>query len=314
MSLLASSFRENFIQMSAPAKLLLLVLLIIIFALFGTLLAMVIAVPLFDIHFMELTRIIGNPDTNNILVFKFLQTFQSITLFIVPAIIAAWLFSDNTFGYIKANRKVSWITLMLVLITLPAAIPLLNKVTELNANMDLPIALDWLEKRMIAMEEGAAQLTELFLASTSAMDLMINFMMIAILPAIGEEFLFRGVIQRLFTDWTKNEHIGILITAFLFSFIHFQFYGFIPRFMLGLFFGYLLFWSGSIWVPVAAHLINNGLAVFYYHFAADAMGETSLDTVGTGDSNYLLYLSVFLTSLFIGMLFLHEKGRKESLQ
>ena len=77
--------------------------------------------------------------------------------------------------------------------------------------------------------------------------------------------------------------MGIRITAFLFSFIHFQFYGFFPRFLLGLYFGYLLVWSGSIWVPVTAHFINNGLAVFYYHFAADPMGETSLDKIGTGD-------------------------------
>jgi membrane protease YdiL (CAAX protease family) len=153
----------------------------------------------------------------------------------------------------------------------------------------------------------------LFLLSDSTGDLLVNFMMIAILPAIGEEFLFRGVLQRLFINWTRNAHVGILVSAFLFSFIHFQFYGFVPRFLLGLYFGYLMFWSASIWVPVAAHLINNGMAVLYYHFADKPAGETKLDTIGTtGNGNYLLYLSVFLTCVLIGMIYLNENKRGES--
>jgi hypothetical protein len=83
--------------------------------------------------------------------------------------------------------------------------------------------------------------------------------------------------------------------------------------MLGVYFGYLLLWSGSIWVPVTAHLINNGMAVLYYHYAGDLTGETMLDTVGTTENgHYLLYLSVFVTSLVIGMIYLHEKGNKQS--
>jgi hypothetical protein len=165
------------------------------------------------------------------------------------------------------------------------------------------------------MEDSAARLTELFLVTDTTRDLMMNLLMIAILPAIGEEFLFRGVIQRLFTEWTRNNHIGIFLAAFLFSFIHFQFYGFLPRFMLGLFFGYLLFWSGSLWVPVTGHFINNALAVLYYHYTGNPGEETALETIGTsGNSNYLLYLSVFVTSLLIGMIFLHEKGNRESVR
>jgi len=81
--------------------------------------------------------------------------------------------------------------------------------------------------------------------------------------------------------------------------------------MLGLYFGYLLFWSGSIWVPVIAHLINNGLAVLYYHFAGDQVGSTALDNIGTADnSHYLVYLSVFITSVIIGIIYMREKEKK----
>jgi uncharacterized protein len=167
---------------------------------------------------------------------------------------------------------------------------------------------------MKMMEEEAAQLTKLFLESRSTGVLIINFMIIAILPAIGEELLFRGVIQRLLGEWTKNVHIGIFLAAFIFSFIHFQFYGFVPRLLLGLYFGYLMFWSGSIWVPVIAHLVNNGMAVIYYHFAELPAGETMLDTAGTETGNYLVYISAFLTCLVIGLIYMHEKGGSLSIR
>jgi hypothetical protein len=135
--------------------------------------------------------------------------------------------------------------------------------------------------------------------------------MIAILPALGEELFFRGILQRIFVEWTRNSHVGVILAAFLFSFIHFQFYGFIPRFLLGLYFGYLLVWSSSIWAPVAGHLINNGIAVLYYHFAVRPMGDTMMDKLGIEQgAYYALYLSVFLTSAIIGLIYLHEKQSK----
>ena len=83
--------------------------------------------------------------------------------------------------------------------------------------------------------------------------------MIAILPAIGEEFLFRGVLQKLFCRLFKSDHLAIWLTAFIFSFFHFQFFGFVPRLILGLIFGYLFYWSGTLWLPVVAHFINNAV-------------------------------------------------------
>jgi len=92
-------------------------------------------------------------------------------------------------------------------------------------------------------------------------DLLINLLMIAILPAIGEELIFRGCFQNIFTRWTGNYHWGIWLAAILFSAIHMQFYGFIPRMLLGAMFGYMLVWGRSMWLPILAHLVNNGGAV-----------------------------------------------------
>ena len=95
-------------------------------------------------------------------------------------------------------------------------------------------------------EEEATKLREAFLNINSAFQFVIVFFMVAILPAIGEELLFRGVAQRLFSEWTKNVHWGIFISAFLFSALHMQFYGFVPRLLLGMMFSYMLEWSGSL--------------------------------------------------------------------
>ena len=103
-----------------------------------------------------------------------------------------------------------------------------------------------IEKWMKDAEESAAEITKAFLDVKTIPGLVFNVFMIAFLPAVGEELLFRGIIQRIFTDMTKSHHWGIWISAILFSAMHFQFYGFVPRVLLGALFGYLLVWSGSI--------------------------------------------------------------------
>jgi membrane protease YdiL (CAAX protease family) len=313
MSLLVSSFRQSFMQMSPPAKLMLVVFLFLLFLILGSVAAFLLSIPFYHYDLLTLSGIMKSPDAGNINVIKFFQIFQSVFMFIIPAMLAAWLFSETAFTYLKADRKASVITLLMVLIMLIVAVPMLNEVSVINSRLDLPAWLDWLENKIRASEDSADRLTKLFLVSDTNMDLAVNFLMIAILPAIGEEFLFRGVLQRLLIDWTKSSHIGVISAAFIFSFIHFQFYGFVPRLLLGLCFGYLMVWSSSIWVPVAGHLINNGMAVIFYHFTTKPMGETPLDTIGTGgNGNYVLYLSVFFTCLLLGMIYQHEKRDRVS--
>lgn len=308
MSVFTETLRQSFIQMSAPAKLLLLLLMVLFFLILGSMVTFLLAMPVFNLDLGTLYTLLQHPEPGNVLIIKFFQIIQSVFLFLLPALLAAWLFSQHTLQYLRADRKASAYTLLLVFLSIFLAVPLMNAVTELNARLDLPVWLDGLESRIKAMEENAANLTTLFLESNSYSDLAVNFIMIAILPALGEEFLFRGVLQRLFTEWTRNYHVGIILSAFLFSFIHFQFYGFLPRLLLGLYFGYLLVWSASIWVAVAGHLVNNGLAVLYYHFAAHPMGDTYMDKVGTTpEGHYMLYGSVFFTVVIIGLIFLHER-------
>ena len=114
---------------------------------------------------------------------------------------------------------------------------------------------------MIDKEDKADNLIEMLVESNTFRVMMLNLLTIALLPAIAEELIFRGVFQKIFSNIFKSGHVAIWFTAFLFSTIHFQFFGFIPRFILGLVFGYLFFWSGTLWLPVISHFVNNAFPV-----------------------------------------------------
>ena len=141
------------------------------------------------------------------------------------------------------------------------------------------------ENWMRSSENYAGELTSAFLTVTSIKGLLFNIVLIAVIPAIGEELLFRGVLQRIFTEWFKNPHWGIWIAAILFSAIHMQFFGFLPRLFLGLFFGYLLEATGSLWIPIVAHFINNLTGVLLSFFVAkNALPESTNDFGMTGET------------------------------
>lgn len=309
----AQGFRQDLQNMSPVAKILLVCLIVFLFMFISSILSAILAIPIFGCSFADILDSISNPDHENLSLVKYFQIIQSIFVFIIPAIAAAWLFSSNTFRYLGTRGKLPLMTIVLVMCSILVAIPVLNLLTIWNARLDLPYWLQSVERKIIALEESANQLTQLFLDGHNYKDLVVNLIMIAILPAIGEEFLFRGVFQRLFTEWTRNQHWGVILGAFIFSFFHFQFYGFVPRFLLGVYFGYLLVWSGTIWLPVVAHFINNGLAVIYYHFSSGQLGETMLDQIGTETENYyMLLISAVFTVLLIYATYRYVKVRNES--
>ena len=298
--------------MSPPAKILLLIFLVFGFLLISSILGILLAKPIFRLNMAEIYHVLSNPDAENLGLVKYFQIIQSVFLFLVPALIVAWLYSEHLPQYLLADKRPGILTLALVMLTLILAIPFLNALALFNSEIVLPQWMHSIEVRIKSMEETAGRLTGLFLTGGDGFTLALNMFMIAVLPALGEEFLFRGVIQRLLTEWTTNKHVGVWMAAFIFSFIHFQFYGFLPRFLLGLYFGYLLVWSSCIWVPVTGHFINNGVAVLYYHFSTKPMGETNMDKLGTSkEYNYVLYLSIISTALLLIFTYMKEKEKKE---
>ena len=144
--------------------------------------------------------------------------------------------------------------------------------------MNLPGWLSGLEAWMRTKENYASELTGLLIKSAGIGALIINVIVLAIIPSVAEEMIFRGILQQILCRIFRSYHIGIWITAFLFSAIHFQFFGFFPRLILGLSFGYLFYWSGNLWLAIIAHFINNAVLVVMSHF----MGWNELGNKASG--------------------------------
>ena len=296
------------------SKLAVVALVVVICMLVFSILSFVLAIPIFGKGvFQELISSSLSFDSSNVNLLKYLQTVQSIGLFIVPSFILAYLFNGNAGRYLYLDRKPFAVSIILALAIIYSASPLINVLGIWNSNMSLPDWLSGVEAWMRQSEESAEALTELFVKANSVPALLFNVLMIGIIPAIGEELLFRGVIQRIFTEWTGNKHIAIWITAILFSALHLQFYGFIPRALLGAMFGYLLIWSGNLWLPVLAHFINNTTAVIAYYLYHNGTITIDPDTLGT-NSEYGIGAMVSLILVAGLFVIYYSFGKRKRLE
>ena len=236
---------------------------------------------------------------------KWVQFFQSASMFLLPPLCMAYLWSKNPLGWLKVKGErskvkgeVLWaVALMLV------ALPAINLLGYMNKQMVLPAFLEPLEQWMKTSEEGAKVLIEQFMNVTTFGGLIINILLMALLPALGEELTFRGVLQRLLTPrliasspYRQTPHIAIWCSAILFSAIHLQFYGFVPRMLMGALFGYMLVWTGSLWIPILMHFTNNAVAVILYFIALRADWDMDkVDAIGTNDTLWLGVVSMVIT-------------------
>ncbi len=283
-------------ELSPLAKLFFVILLVISGFILFFVAGILLAIPLFHVNLMTDMTILtdfANPDSVTLL--KFFQIIQSIGFFIIPSILAGWFFYGNAGDYLKMNRSPRPLTILIVTLIMFASLPMINWLVSVNEMMKLPEFLKGLENWMKETEDQAGKLTDAFLGTTTIGGLATNLFMIAILPAIGEEMLFRGVLQRLFSEWFRNVHTGILFTAVIFGAIHLQFYGVLPRILLGIMFGYLFLWSGSLWLPVFAHFLNNGSAVIVSFFIARGEIDPAYEEFGSTNNLIIISLSVALT-------------------
>lgn len=230
--------------------------------------ATLVAIPVFGLDTFLSTLSGGDLYSDRaVVVLKYLQTVQSLGMFVFPPLMIGWLFEGDFRRYLSMNRPVSGSQLGLSVAALVASMPAVAFFGYLNSKVTLPESLASVEGWMRGMEEQAEMMIERFMEIHSIGGLLFNLVMIAVIPAVGEEFLFRGVIQQIFTKMTRNYHLGIWISAALFSALHMQFFGFVPRFLLGAMLGYFLVYSGSIWVPIAAHFVNNAIGVLSIYFS-----------------------------------------------
>ena len=265
---------------------------------------LLLAGPFFGVDAAHITSLLSDfSDSKTIRVLQYLQVLQSFGLFIFPALLAGLFFERSSARYLHIDRPSAWQIYLLTLVLMFAALPFINLMVSLNEMMKLPDFLKGVEDWMKSSEDEAARLTEAFMKMPTVGEFLFNLLMIAMLPSIGEEFLFRGLLQRLLKEWLSNIHIAIFISAFFFSALHMQFYGFIPRMMLGVLFGYLYHWSGSLWVPICAHFINNGAVVIVAYLGQRGIISGDYENFGATDNAILIIASIILTGACLWLIF-----------
>ncbi len=208
-----------------------------------------------------------NPELlmSDVRVVKLLQLFQSLFVFVIPSAIAAYLYSTQPFKELYGSSRISLNILLISAFSIFISQYFIVWTGEVNSRLVLPDSWVRLSEWIAQSEEGAQKLVTMLTESNHGTGFIINVVLLALLPAIGEEWLFRGHLQKYFTGWTKNIHVAVFITSLLFAAMHLQFMTFLPRFFLGMILGYLFYYGGNLWYSIIGHFTNNFLALLFMH-------------------------------------------------
>jgi len=284
------------------------VLSLVVFSLIGIVCIVMIGhVSLYDIKGM-------NDYSNPQLVegLKVAQIISSFGTFIVPAVIFTLLVSRNRLEYLGMKNSGRLSTLLVGGLLMWGALPLINGMAELNSHMQLPSFMSSIESWMKNAEKQADALTEAFMGHQTFFGMLTNLFMIGLLAAVAEELFFRAVLQKIMIKWTKSVHWGVWLTGFLFSFLHFEFYGFLPRMLMGVYLGYLFIWSGSIWIPIFAHFLNNATAVIFAYIEDKGIVPKDIDQLGAKGSEIIyVVISAVFVALLMFLIYKMEHKKQE---
>jgi len=198
-----------------------------------------------------------------------MQVIQFITLFAIPTWLCTYFLSTDRHSYLGFRRPgTGYIIAGLGAMIL--SVPFVNWMGDLNRQMHFPPGI---EAWMRAKEEEASITIKALLSQHTLKDLFLNLFFVAVLAAVGEELLFRGLLQRLFIKLFKSPLAGIIISAFLFSAMHLQFYGFLPRFLLGIILGLIYWYSGSLWVAIICHFVYDAILIVLAYFYPNMLND-----------------------------------------
>ncbi len=248
-------------SLSPFVKLIFDVVITFVVFVFLFILGLFVGANLFDLKIWDLLN--ENLLLTNLPALRYVVLLQTLSLFFFPSLAIAYFFSSpgeflNTRNWPKLHVFVYAIFAFLIAQIFIDYLALINEKIPVSKAV-----LDFFKQS----EQKNLEITKHLLYSKSFWDYVVNLLIVALIPAISEEFFFRGVLQKHFIETFKNSHAGIILTAFVFAFVHFQFLTFLPRLILGLMLGYIYYWSKSIWLPITAHFTNNALGVTMYYIA-----------------------------------------------
>lgn len=221
--------------------------------------------------------------------------FQDIFVFIVPALVVCLISGESAPKSLHLNRGFTVRAAMAAVVIFALALPAMNWLVQWNAGIKLPSSWAALESSLRNFEDEANKLTQQLLNTSNHVLLVVNLLVVSVMAGLSEETLFRGGMLSPLLQGRRTNHVAVWVVAAVFSAIHIQFFGFVPRMLLGAWLGYLLVWSRSLWLPIFAHALNNAVVVvcsFLY-----ASGATSTNWADAGCNSGSLALASLVTTV-----------------
>lgn len=266
--------------------------------LIGQVLAFISAIVISGVGIEELQNILTNPTAypEQRSMILMLQGMASIGGFIIAPLIFYYTLVKGNLVKDFIDLPSNIFAMLLMTIVMVFSFMVANTIfIEWNASIKLPEALAWFEQWADGLEESMKVLTEYLTEFDSTGYFVLAIVVIAVIPGVGEELLFRGFLQNILRRIFKNDHIAIWIAAILFSAIHFQFYGFIPRMLLGALFGYLYMWTGNLLIPIIAHFLNNGISLIALYIYQKGLIDIDVEST---EALPIMYIIIF-SALFV---------------
>ncbi len=241
--------------------------------------------------------------------------FQGVLVFILPVVFFLFILRRTTFNFLTITTGFNPMLLIFGILAILFSYPLIEWVGNLNAALQLPSGLQEVEQWMKGKEKESAFAAESLLKDKSVTGLIGNLLTIAFTAAFSEELFFRGMMQKTLLKTRLNAHFAIWLTAFIFSAIHLQFYGFLPRLFLGAILGYLFYFSGNLWVSITAHFVNNALVVLVGYFSSDvALNPLENSNETTMFGTHPVFAAVSLIMVFGVLFFIKRNYQQKALE
>ncbi len=227
---------------------------------------------------------------------------QDVMVFIAPAVLMSFMFFKKPWKQMCVDKAPSWRGIMLAVVVYVVSLPALNWLVDWNEHVHLPQSMAALERSFRVSEDAAQQMTRMLLSETDVLPMLCSLFVVGIMAGLSEEMVFRGAILRTMRGGGRS-HMAVWVVAIAFSAFHMQFFGFFPRMLLGAWLGYLLVWTGSLWVPVIAHALNNSMVVLLNYAAnvgvIDVNSFEKLGVTAPGEFPVLAIASAVATAAVI---------------
>ncbi|WP_289746679.1 CPBP family intramembrane glutamic endopeptidase [Paramuribaculum intestinale] len=235
---------------------------------------------------------------------------QDLLMFVVPAIATAVIVTRHPARLLMIDSRPTAFGILLTVLAIIVMIPFMNVIVAWNESIRLPESMSALEEFMKNAEANAAAMTRQLMGTDTIGSIIMSILIIGLLAGFSEEFFFRGALQRLLSTAGMNIHVAVWLTAFIFSAVHMQFYGFVPRMLLGAMFGYMAVWSGSLWIAVIAHATNNSLVVIAQSVADS--GGADINQMATDATPLSMAIAVISLMATVGIMYMFYRiGRRK---